>query len=158
VPSRARERWQFGAVDHRWSGQLLMPVDHLAYTGRNVADAENVFVHTGGGATGLTAAVTAGVLLRDLLLKRETQLGDVFNPTRLPPRAWIDYAKHGQQQGCWAGLEGCKRGEMLLWTCAAFSAGTEALTFQLFAVVVVVNVDVRLCSQSLISLFTTSAG
>lgn len=67
---RARFR-DAGAVELRWSGQVLETLDGLAFIGRNPHDADNVFVATGDSGMGLTHGTLAGMLLPDLIAGRE---------------------------------------------------------------------------------------
>ncbi|HSK74445.1 MAG TPA: FAD-dependent oxidoreductase [Pyrinomonadaceae bacterium] len=64
-----RERFpQAGAVEFQWSGQVMEPVDGVAFIGRNPLDAENVFVVTGDSGQGTSHGTIAGMLLRDMIL------------------------------------------------------------------------------------------
>jgi len=58
-------------IEYRWSGQVMEPVDGLAFIGRNPADADNVFIATGDSGMGMTHGTIAGMLLSDLVLGRE---------------------------------------------------------------------------------------
>src|SRR5918997_3160231 len=60
---------QAGAVEHRWSGQVMEPVDYAPYIGRNPGNRE-VYIATGDSGEGLTTGVVAGMLLRDLIVNR----------------------------------------------------------------------------------------
>jgi len=93
----ARARWDFGAVDRQWSGQVMEPLDYLSFTGHNPHDKDNIFVHTGDSGHGLTHGVMAGGLIRDLILKKDTPYKDVYEPARLPLKVLPEYAKHVAQ-------------------------------------------------------------
>ncbi|MEA2711475.1 MAG: hypothetical protein QOF78_4076 [Phycisphaerales bacterium] len=68
-----------------WSGQVMEPVDHLAYIGRNPHDADNVFIATGDSGMGMTHGTIAGVLLTDLILGRPNpEWEKLYDPSRLP--------------------------------------------------------------------------
>src|SRR5688572_27528926 len=41
-----------GAITHRWSGQIMEPIDGLAYIGRNPLDDDNIFIATGDSGNG----------------------------------------------------------------------------------------------------------
>src|SRR5690349_21233484 len=63
----SRERWpQVGEVDFRWSGQVMEPVDGIAFIGRNPLDDDNDFIATGDSGQGMTHGTIAGMLLADL--------------------------------------------------------------------------------------------
>jgi glycine/D-amino acid oxidase-like deaminating enzyme/nitrite reductase/ring-hydroxylating ferredoxin subunit len=66
-----------------WSGQVLEPVDRLAFIGRNPADASNVYVVSGTSGNGLTYGTIAGRLLTDLIEKRENSWTSLYEPGRV---------------------------------------------------------------------------
>jgi glycine/D-amino acid oxidase-like deaminating enzyme/nitrite reductase/ring-hydroxylating ferredoxin subunit len=72
---------------YRWSGQVMEPVDGLAYIGRNPGDASNVYIATGDSGNGMTHGTIAGMLLRDLILGKENEWGTVYDPSRITLRA-----------------------------------------------------------------------
>ena len=57
-------------IRFRWSGQVMVAVDRLAFIGRNPLDHDNVFVATGDCGTGLTHGTIAGILITDLIMGR----------------------------------------------------------------------------------------
>jgi glycine/D-amino acid oxidase-like deaminating enzyme/nitrite reductase/ring-hydroxylating ferredoxin subunit len=88
-----RERWpQVGEVDFRWSGQVMEPVDGIAFIGRNPLDDENVFIATGDSGQGMTHGTIAGMLLTDLLQGRNNPWADLYSPSRITLRAFTEYA------------------------------------------------------------------
>jgi glycine/D-amino acid oxidase-like deaminating enzyme/nitrite reductase/ring-hydroxylating ferredoxin subunit len=82
-----------GAVEHCWSGQVLEPVDGLAFIGRNPLDDENVYVATGDSGNGITHGTIAGMLLTDLIVGRPNRWADLYEPSRKSLRAVKDYAR-----------------------------------------------------------------
>ena len=60
-----------GAVEYRWSGQVMETIDGLGFIGRNPGDAENIYIATGDSGMGMTHGTIAGLLISDLILKRE---------------------------------------------------------------------------------------
>ncbi|HKR23482.1 MAG TPA: FAD-dependent oxidoreductase [Pyrinomonadaceae bacterium] len=88
-----RERFpQCGAVEFRWSGQVMEPVDYLAFIGRNPLDSENVFIATGDSGQGMTHGTIAGMLLADLIQGRKNRWEDLYSPSRVTLRAFPEYA------------------------------------------------------------------
>lgn len=82
-----RARFPFaGGVDHRWSGQILLSEDGLAFIGRNPGD-ENVFIATGDSGNGLTHGTIAGILITDLVVGRPNEWADLYEPSRKTLRA-----------------------------------------------------------------------
>jgi len=81
-----------GAVTSHWSGQVMEPVDGLAYIGRNPGDEENVYIATGDSGQGMTHGTIAGMLLTDLIQGRKNKWEDLYSPTRLRVSALTEYA------------------------------------------------------------------
>ena len=69
-------------IEFRWSGQVMEPVDGLAFIGRNPSDADNVYIATGDSGMGMTHGTIAGVLLTDLILGRANPWTELYNPSR----------------------------------------------------------------------------
>jgi glycine/D-amino acid oxidase-like deaminating enzyme/nitrite reductase/ring-hydroxylating ferredoxin subunit len=88
-----RERWpQVGEVEFRWSGQVMEPVDGIAFIGRNPLDEDNVFIATGDSGQGMTHGTIAGMLLTDLLQGRKNDWEKLYSPSRITLRAVGEYA------------------------------------------------------------------
>jgi nitrite reductase/ring-hydroxylating ferredoxin subunit len=69
-------------VTHRWSGQIVEPVDGLAFIGYNPSDRRNIFIATGDSGHGLTHGTIAGILLTDLILGKQNEWATLYNPRR----------------------------------------------------------------------------
>lgn len=78
----ARDRFGAGEVVHRWSGQVLEPVDSIAYIGRDPFNKDNVYIVTGDSGNGLTHATIAGTLIADLIIGRENAWERIYKPSR----------------------------------------------------------------------------
>jgi glycine/D-amino acid oxidase-like deaminating enzyme/nitrite reductase/ring-hydroxylating ferredoxin subunit len=78
-------------VRFHWSGQVLEPVDGLAFIGRNPLDADNVFIATGDSGHGMTHGTIAGLLLTDLIQGRPNRWESLYNPARSVPQAAKEY-------------------------------------------------------------------
>ena len=84
------ERWvrrhvpEAGAVQARWSGQILEPDDSLAFIGRNPGLRSNVFIATGDSGNGLTHGAIAGRLLSDLICEQDNPWAALYAPARKP--------------------------------------------------------------------------
>jgi glycine/D-amino acid oxidase-like deaminating enzyme/nitrite reductase/ring-hydroxylating ferredoxin subunit len=87
-----RERFPMaGDVRFQWSGQVMEPVDGLAYIGRNPLDADNVFIATGDSGHGMTHGTIAGLLLTDLIQGRSNRWAELYDPARIPARTVKDF-------------------------------------------------------------------
>jgi glycine/D-amino acid oxidase-like deaminating enzyme/nitrite reductase/ring-hydroxylating ferredoxin subunit len=89
----ARERFNIDQVTHRWSGQVVEPVDGLPFIGRNSLS-DHTYVATGYSGTGLTFGTVAAMLVTDLILGVENPWAEVYQATRVKPLASVkDYLK-----------------------------------------------------------------
>ncbi len=88
-----RERFPMASeVEFRWSGQVMEPVDSLAFIGRNPGD-QNIFVVTGDSGNGLTHGSIAGLLLTDLIHGRKNPWERLYDPSRVSMRAAAQFTK-----------------------------------------------------------------
>src|SRR5213075_2604111 len=69
-------------IEFRWSGQVMEPVDSLAFIGRNPADKDNVYIVTGDSGMGMTHGTIAGMLLTDLIQGRRNPWTTLYDPSR----------------------------------------------------------------------------
>ena len=94
----ALERWtrtrfpMIEKIEFQWSGQVMEPVDGLAFIGRNPLDKDNVFIATGDSGNGMTHGTIAGILITDLIMKRENEWETLYDPTRKTLRAAMKFA------------------------------------------------------------------
>ncbi|HZI65786.1 MAG TPA: FAD-dependent oxidoreductase, partial [Thermoanaerobaculia bacterium] len=89
-----RERFPAaGKVDYEWSGQVLEPVDGLAYIGPNPMDKASIFVATGFSGTGMTYGTISGMLLTDLIAGRENAWAKTYDPSRVTLGAAKEFAE-----------------------------------------------------------------
>src|SRR6185436_7044789 len=63
-----RERFpMIQGIEYRWSGEVMEPVDGLAFIGPNPSGEANVYIATGDSGNGMTHGTIAGILLADLI-------------------------------------------------------------------------------------------
>lgn len=90
-----RERFAMAQdIEYRWSGQIIEPVDGLAYIGRNPLDEDNVYVITGDSGNGLTHGTIGGMLVSDLITGKKNEWEDLYSPSRIRVKASSEFAKH----------------------------------------------------------------
>ena len=83
----ALERWardrlpSMGEVTHRWSGQVLEPMDYIGFIGRSPGE-EHVFVVSGDSGQGITNGLVAGMLVADLITTGASPWDQVYAPSR----------------------------------------------------------------------------
>jgi Rieske Fe-S protein len=82
------ERWtrqrfpMAGAIERTWSGQVLEPIDNLAYIGRFDRGARNVFCISGDSGQGMTHGTMAGMIIADLIEGRDNPYAELYAPSR----------------------------------------------------------------------------
>ena len=95
----ALERWtrtrfpMMKEIEYRWSGEVMEPIDGLAFIGRNPLDYDNVFIATGDSGNGMTHGTIAGMLLTDLITGRDNAWARLYEPSRKTLRAAKEYLK-----------------------------------------------------------------
>jgi glycine/D-amino acid oxidase-like deaminating enzyme/nitrite reductase/ring-hydroxylating ferredoxin subunit len=70
-----------GEVRYRWSGQVMEPIDGLAFIGRNPGD-RNIYVVTGDSGNGMTHGTLGGMLISDLIAGRANPWAELYDPSR----------------------------------------------------------------------------
>lgn len=89
-----RERFaQAREVRFRWSGQVMEPVDGLAFIGRNPLDQDNVYLVTGDSGNGMTHGTIAGLLITDLISGRTNPWTQLYSPSRVTLAATGEFTK-----------------------------------------------------------------
>ena len=79
---------EYGLTDiaHRWSGQIIEPVDGLPFIGKNPGE-NHVYIATGFSGTGMTFGTVAGMLLSDLVRGVANSWAELYSPNRTKPLA-----------------------------------------------------------------------
>lgn len=70
-------------VAYKWSGQVMEPMDSLAYIGRSPMDAENIYLASGDSGNGMTHGTIAGILITDIILGKENEWEKIYSPSRM---------------------------------------------------------------------------
>ena len=96
-----RERFPLTDVAYRWSGQVLEPIDGLAFIGRNPLDEDNVYVVTGDSGQGMTHGTIAGILITDLIAGRSNPWTEIYDPSRKTLRAAGEFARENLNVAAW---------------------------------------------------------
>jgi glycine/D-amino acid oxidase-like deaminating enzyme/nitrite reductase/ring-hydroxylating ferredoxin subunit len=87
-----RERFPMAEeIEYTWSGQVMEPVDSLAFIGKNPGDQANVFIATGDSGNGMTHGTIAGMLIKDLILGKANEWATLYDPSRITLRAAKDF-------------------------------------------------------------------
>ncbi len=83
-----KQRFPIEEVIYKWSGQVMEPLDSLAFIGLNPADNKdiennnNVYICTGDSGNGITHGTIAGILISDLILGKQNRWSGLYNPSR----------------------------------------------------------------------------
>jgi glycine/D-amino acid oxidase-like deaminating enzyme/nitrite reductase/ring-hydroxylating ferredoxin subunit len=93
----ARERFRhFENVEHRWSGQVMEPVDFLPYSGRDGSD--RIYVHSGDSGQGMTNGVAGALNFIALYRNHKSHFAELFDPAR-KPKAGLTLGEYVKGQG-----------------------------------------------------------
>lgn len=87
IENWTRKHFDIGEVLYRWSGQVLEPMDGVAFIGKNPHDKENVYIITGDSGNGMTYCTIGGRLISDLITGKENPLQRIYDPSRFKIRA-----------------------------------------------------------------------
>ncbi len=80
-------------IDFRWSGQIMEPVDYMAFIGKNPGADKHIFIATGDSGNGITHGTIAGMLLTDLIVGRKNPWSKLYDPSRVTLRATREFLK-----------------------------------------------------------------
>lgn len=80
-------------IEYRWSGQVIEPVDYLAYIGKNPGGDEHIYIATGDSGNGMTHGTIAGIILNELVQGRKHQWSKLYDPSRVKFRSTPEYLK-----------------------------------------------------------------
>jgi glycine/D-amino acid oxidase-like deaminating enzyme/nitrite reductase/ring-hydroxylating ferredoxin subunit len=81
-----------GEVVYHWSGQVMEPLDSLAFIGRNPGN-DHIYIITGDSGNGMTHGTIGGLLITDLINEKENPWAEVYKPTRVPLKVAGSYIK-----------------------------------------------------------------
>ena len=89
-----RERFpMIESIDYRWSGQVMEPVDYMAYIGKNPGGDQHIWIATGDSGNGMTHGTIAGIVLNELVQGRKHQWARLYDPSRVKLRSAPEYIK-----------------------------------------------------------------
>ncbi len=79
-------------IRYQWATQDCMPLDDIPYIGPYSRNTSGIYTATGFHKWGMTSAMTAAMILRDMILERDNPYAPVFNPSRtmLRPQLFIN--------------------------------------------------------------------
>jgi glycine/D-amino acid oxidase-like deaminating enzyme len=71
-----------GPVVYAWSGQVMEPLDGLAFIGPNPGEDKNIYIATGDSGNGMTHGTIAGIILCDLIQGKDNPWANLYRPDR----------------------------------------------------------------------------
>ncbi|MCY7408638.1 MAG: FAD-dependent oxidoreductase [Chitinophagales bacterium] len=79
-----------GNVEYKWSGQVMEPIDSMAFIGKNPGD-KNIYIITGDSGNGITHGTLGGIILTDIITEKENPYQDLYSPSRITIKTAGDY-------------------------------------------------------------------
>lgn len=78
--------------EYYWAAQDCMTLDEIPYIGRYSKNMPGCYVATGFNKWGMTSAMISAMILTDMILEKENEYTDVFNPSRsmMRPQLFIN--------------------------------------------------------------------
>ena len=77
-------------VEFRWSGQVMEPIDSVAYIGKNPGE-DNIYIITGDSGNGMTHGTLGGMIITDIITGKENPWTKVYDPSRITLKTTADY-------------------------------------------------------------------
>lgn len=87
IEAYIRRYYKVKSIGYQWSAQHYSPADGLPYIGNSTRTTDRIYMATGFSADGLTYGTVAGILLADLIMKKENPWEKAFSSTRFTPLA-----------------------------------------------------------------------
>ena len=79
-------------IEFRWSGQVMEPVDGLAFIGRNPGN-QAIYMATGDSGNGMTHGTIAGMLIPELIRRGDHAWAKLYDPSRVRLKATTEFLK-----------------------------------------------------------------
>lgn len=78
------------AIEFKWSGQVMEPLDSLAYIGKNPGE-DNIYIITGDSGNGMTHGTLGGIIITDIITGRDNPWIKIYSPSRITLKTAGDY-------------------------------------------------------------------
>lgn len=82
LSSFARENFPEASEEYRWAAQDCMSLDDIPYIGNYSKSTPNLYVMSGFNKWGMTGAMTAAMVITDMIIGKNNPFSEVFNPSR----------------------------------------------------------------------------
>lgn len=80
----------FTEIVFKWSGQVMEPIDGLAFLGKNPGD-DNIYIITGDSGNGMTHCTIGGLLISDLIQGEKNDWEEIYSPARMTLKVGTDF-------------------------------------------------------------------
>jgi glycine/D-amino acid oxidase-like deaminating enzyme/nitrite reductase/ring-hydroxylating ferredoxin subunit len=104
------------SIEFRWSGQIIAPIDGVAYLGKNPGD-DNIYIITGDNGNGMTHGTLGGMIVSDIILGKNNPWIDLYDPSRITWKSTKDFLHEAgnmvAQFADWFSFENSKEAEEL---------------------------------------------
>ena len=77
-------------IEYKWSGQVMEPIDSLAYIGKNPGN-DNIYIITGHSGNGMTHGTLGGMIIKDIITGKENPWIEMYSPSRITLKTTGDY-------------------------------------------------------------------
>lgn len=82
VENFIKEKYPGKSIDYAWATQDCMTLDGIPYIGQHSRSRSNVYVATGFNKWGMTGAMSAAIVLKELITTGRSEYKDLFSPQR----------------------------------------------------------------------------
>lgn len=91
----AKLHYPNAAEKYHWAAQDCMSLDGIPYIGKYSGNTPNLYTASGFNKWGMTSAMTAAMILSDMVIGKHNDFADVFNPSRniIKPQLFINGGK-----------------------------------------------------------------
>jgi len=83
---------QINDIVYRWSGQVMEPLDSMAFIGKNPGN-DNIYIITGDSGNGMTHGTLGGIIITDMINGKENAWSAIYKPTRVPLKVAGNYIR-----------------------------------------------------------------
>ncbi len=77
-------------IEFKWSGQVMEPIDALAYIGKNPGN-DNIYIITGDSGNGMTHGTLGGMIITDIITGKDNPWIKMYSPSRISLKTTGDY-------------------------------------------------------------------
>lgn len=88
----------FTEIAYQWSGQVMEPVDGLAFIGNNPGD-DNIYIITGDSGNGMTHGTLGGLIINDIIMGNPNPYIALYDPSRITLNTGLDFVKEVGNMG-----------------------------------------------------------